>query len=120
MKKILILSFCISTMCLQNVLAQSADAGEKLFKATCTACHSIGKGKIIGPDLMNVNSRRTEKWLISFIRSSQTVVKSGDAVAVKLFNDHNKIPMPDQNMTDAQIKDILAYIKRTSAPKTAK
>ena len=118
MNRILFLVLIAVTLKLQSVYAQNAAAGEKTFKATCNACHSIGKGKIVGPDLLNVNKRRTEKWLISFIRSSQTVVKSGDPVAVKLFNDHNKIPMPDQKLTDVQIKDVLAYIKSKSAPAT--
>ncbi len=116
MKRILFLVLIAVATQLQSVYAQNAAAGEKTFKASCNACHSIGKGKIVGPDLINVNKRRTEKWLISFIRSSQTVVKSGDPIAVKLFNDHNKIPMPDQKLTDAQIKDVLAYIKSKSAP----
>lgn len=99
--------------------AQNVANGEKLFKATCTACHTIGGGKIVGPDLKSVGERRKESWLISFIKSSQTMVKNGDAAAVKLFNDYNKIPMPDQALSDAQVKDILAYIaSKSPAPKT--
>lgn len=120
MKKILLFSIAVTAWQLQSGFAQNADSGEKTFKAVCSACHTIGKGKIVGPDLINVNSRRSEKWLISFIRSSQTMVKNGDATAVKLFNDNNKIPMPDQNLSDVQIKEVLAYIKSKSTPaKTA-
>lgn len=98
--------------------AQNAAQGEKIFKSTCSACHTIGKGKLVGPDLMNVHSRRNEKWLLSFIKSSQKMVKSNDPVAVKLFNTHNKTVMPDQNLSDVQIKDILASIKSKSIPAT--
>ncbi|RLD56067.1 MAG: cytochrome C [Bacteroidetes bacterium] len=78
--------------------------------ATCGACHTIGKGKVVGPDLKGITEKRDEAWLISFIRSSQTMVKAGDAEAVKIF-DEFKIPMPDNNFTDEQIKGILTYIK---------
>ena len=78
--------------------------------ATCAACHTIGKGKLIGPDLKGVTERRDEAWLISFIKSSQTMVKSGDETAVKLFEEFNKIPMPDNPLTDDQVKGILTYI----------
>ncbi|OQX81108.1 MAG: hypothetical protein B6D61_01150, partial [Bacteroidetes bacterium 4484_249] len=78
--------------------------------ATCGACHSIGKGRLVGPDLKGVTERRDEAWLISFIRSSQTMVKNGDAEAVKIFDEY-KIPMPDNNLSDDQIKGILNYIK---------
>lgn len=93
---------------------QNPTSGEKLFKGTCTACHSIGKGKIVGPDLIHVSKRYDEKWLISWIKSSQTMVKKNDPIAVKLFNGNNKIIMPDAPLTDAQVKDILAYIKKNS------
>lgn len=91
--------------------------GEKLFKTYCTACHTIGKGKLVGPDLKGVETRRKEDWLIKFIKSSQTMVKAGDAQAVKVFNDYGKIPMPDQNLSDAEIKSIIGYIKQVGAPK---
>jgi len=96
--------------------AQDIPSGEKMFKASCSACHTIGKGKLVGPDLTGINSKRSAKWLHSFIKSSQTMVKNGDPVAVKLFNEYNKIPMPDQNLTVDQINNILAYIKSKSLP----
>jgi len=79
--------------------------------AVCGACHTIGKGKLIGPDLKGVTERREETWLLSFIKSSQTMVNNGDPVAVQLFEEHNKIPMPDNNFTDEQIKGLLTYIQ---------
>lgn len=76
----------------------------------CSACHTIGKGKLVGPDLMGVTERREEAWLIRFIKNSQLVVQSGDPVAVQLFKEHNKIPMPPNDLTDDQIKTLLNYI----------
>ncbi|MFZ6012802.1 MAG: ethylbenzene dehydrogenase-related protein [Bacteroidota bacterium] len=113
MKKqvILLIVFILSAFV---VFAQNVGQGEKTFKTICAACHTIGKGKIVGPDLSGVTQRRTEKWLLSFIKSSQTMVKNNDAAAVKVFNENSKIPMPDQNLTDVQIKDVLAYIKSLS------
>ncbi len=63
-----------------------AQNGENLFKTTCSACHTIGKGILIGPDLANVHMRREKQWIFSFIKSSQSVIKQGDATAVALFN----------------------------------
>ncbi len=77
----------------------------------CAACHTIGKGKLIGPDLKGVTERHDREWLYSFIRSSQTMIKNGDPTAVKLFEEYNKIPMPDNNLTDEQIEGILTYIE---------
>ncbi|MBS1750042.1 MAG: cytochrome c, partial [Bacteroidetes bacterium] len=57
------------------VVAQQT--GEAVFKETCVACHTIGQGKLVGPDLANIQNRHSEVWLINFIKSSQTVIKSG-------------------------------------------
>ncbi len=33
--------------------------GETLFQAKCVACHTIGKGKLVGPDLKDVTTAGT-------------------------------------------------------------
>lgn len=100
------------------VLAQKS--GEDIFKETCAACHSIGKGKLIGPDLANVQDRHPEAWIKIFVKSSQGVIKSGDKYADSLFKAFNQVQMPDHpNIDDAQLKGILAYIaQQSSAPQT--
>ncbi|RLD79676.1 MAG: hypothetical protein DRJ10_08490 [Bacteroidetes bacterium] len=82
---------------------------EDNFK-TCAACHSIGEGRKIGPDLKGVTERRDEVWLIKFIQSSQTMVKAGDAEAVKIFDEY-KIPMPDNAFSEEEVKALLNYIE---------
>jgi len=77
----------------------------------CGACHTIGKGKLIGPDLKGITESRDKEWLYSFIRSSQTMIKEGDELAVQLFKEYNKMPMPDNDFTDEQIEGLLAYIE---------
>lgn len=84
--------------------------GKALFDKSCVACHTIGGGKTVGPDLMGINQKMDKAWLIRFIKSSQTMVKAGDPDAVAIFNEFMKIPMPDQNLSDAEIMQILQYI----------
>lgn len=96
--------------------APSASAGQTLFTTNCTACHTVGKGRLVGPDLKGVNTKYPEARLLKWIKSSQTLVKSGEPTAVALFKEFNNIPMPDfTQLSDAQIKSILAYIKKESA-----
>lgn len=104
---VLILIFLVS--------ASAQDKAEVSFKQNCAACHSIGKGRLVGPDLSNVHKRRTESWLLDFIKSSQTVIKSGDQTADSLFKAYNQILMPDQTaLSEGEIKDILIHIKSKS------
>lgn len=88
-----------------------AQDGEQLFKTNCSVCHSIGKGKVVGPDLKGVNDRYKEDWLIKWTQSSQALVKSGDPIAVQVFNDNNKMVMNDFALSDEEVKSILGYIK---------
>ena len=87
----------------------SAQEGADLFKP-CAACHTIGGGKTIGPDLKGITKRRTNEWLVKFIQSSTAMVKAGDPDAVAVFKQFNNIPMPDNALTAEQINKILAHI----------
>lgn len=114
MKKILLVF--VAVMLLTYVAeAQDAAAGKDIFTQNCTSCHAVGK-QVVGPDLMNVDQVRSEAWIINFVHSSQTVIKSGDTAAVRLFNEFGKTIMPDHyNLKDADIQNIIAYIKDASA-----
>ncbi|MEI6678886.1 MAG: cytochrome c [Mariniphaga sp.] len=90
----------------QGMMAQD---GVSLFKA-CAACHSIGKGRMVGPDLKGVTKRRTHDWIIRFVQSPSKVMKSGDAGAVAIFKEFNNLPMPDNTLSVDQINQILDFI----------
>jgi len=92
------------------VTLSRADEGQDLFKSTCAACHTIGNGRLVGPDLLDVSERRNQEWMVSFIKSSTAMINSGDAEASAVFKEFNNLLMPDNNYSDAQINNILAYI----------
>jgi mono/diheme cytochrome c family protein len=97
-----------------NLYAGQTD-GKELFRNICGACHTIGKGKLIGPDLNGATARHDRPWLHSWIRSSQTMIQDGDAEAVALYADNNNILMPDQPYLDStQIEALLVYIDNKS------
>lgn len=85
------------------------------FDKSCSSCHTIGQGDDIGPDLKGVTKRRKEAWIISFIQSSQTLIKAGDTAAVAVFNKYRKKKMPDQELTADQIKTLLKFIETGEA-----
>jgi mono/diheme cytochrome c family protein len=93
----------------------NAQSGEELFNSSCVACHTIGKGRLVGPDLKNLNSKRDAKWAIEFIRASQSLIKSGNGDAIAIFEEYGKIAMPDNNLADDQILSILSYIEETGS-----
>lgn len=91
--------------------------GEKLYKANCSACHSIGSNKVVGPGLQGISDKRSEEWLIKWIKNSPELIASGDADAVAIFEEYNKMPMPPQALSDDEIRAILAYIKNPPGQK---
>lgn len=94
-----------------NTFGQEVNEGEKLFKSNCKSCHSIGKGRVVGPDLKNVSERRTEEWLQKFIKNPGDMIAS-DADAKKLFEEYDPVIMPSHSaLSDQDISSILGYIK---------
>ena len=81
--RLFFLSFLFFSFLFNTVV--SAQDGEALFKANCTSCHAV-KDKVVGPALQGVEGRHTEEWLLKWVKNSQTLVKAGDAEAVKLFD----------------------------------
>lgn len=95
-----------------NFSLQAQTGGEQIFKTICSACHTVNKGKLVGPDLSGIYKIRNNDWLVKFVKSSQTMVKSGDTAAVNIFNQFNKIPMPDNQLSDEQVLSVIDYIKQ--------
>ena len=95
------------------------EPGEQIFKTTCFACHTIGGGRLVGPDLAGVHDRRSQEWLERFVASSQSMIKDGDAEAAALFEEFNRVPMPDSFISEEQIRQVLSYIKSQSSSQTA-
>jgi len=95
------------------------EPGEQVFNTTCFACHTIGGGRLVGPDLLGVHERRSQAWLENFVRSSQSMINNGDPEAVALFAEFNQMPMPDSVISDEQIGQVLNYIKVQSSSAAA-
>jgi mono/diheme cytochrome c family protein len=91
--------------------SKAADSGEQIFQSRCTACHTIGKGKLVGPDLAGVTSRREESWLIRQIKEPDSLVAENDPVAMQLLQEANGVPMVSLGLSDAEVAAVIAYLK---------
>jgi mono/diheme cytochrome c family protein len=90
------------------------EEGKSIFTSRCASCHAVNKN-LTGPALAGVDERRSMDWIVAFVKSSQTLVKKGDKDALTVFEQFNKIPMPDHpDLTDANIHSIVEYIKTES------
>src|SRR5580765_101187 len=87
-----------------------AVAGKLAFESKCLACHTIGQGKKLGPDLLGVTKRRKDDWLAKWLKSPESMLKT-DADAKAMLKQYNNIPMPNQSLTDAEIKQYIKYFR---------
>lgn len=113
-----VLSLFIVIFLFSLTKAQDIEAGQKTFKTICTACHTIGKGKLVGPDLKGVTDRLDHEWIKSFVKNSTAMVEAGDEEAVKIFNEYNQIPMPpNPTFSDDDLNNLVAYLADASVEK---
>ena len=113
---VVFLLFSISLFA-QDEATTAGDAvkGKALFNQNCAACHSLNR-KMTGPALANVESRLAEdegldrEWLNAWIKNSPGLISSGDAYAVKIYNEYNQAAMTAfPTLSNTDIDDILAY-----------
>lgn len=94
--------------------AIGANSGENSFQLKCAACHSIGGGDQIGPDLMGVTKRRDPNWLSQWIIHPDKMLNEKDPIAMELLKKYNQVPMPNLGVTEAEARDLIDYIAAQS------
>ena len=85
-----------------------AAAAKLAFESKCFACHSVGQGRKLGPDVAGVTRRRTDAWLTQWLKSPDKMLQT-DADAKAMLKEYNNIPMPNQGLSDTEIAQYLAY-----------
>ena len=99
--------------CLQPDAAM-AKRGQSLFSSRgCVGCHSIGKGKRSGPDLINVTGHRDLGWLRRWLKNP-TVMFETDSLAKALLAQYNNTRMPNLRLKDDEVEALLHYIAQES------
>ncbi len=92
-----------------TTLYRPVAAGERLYFAKgCVACHTIGKGKHLGPDLKGVGTRRTSDWLRRWLKSPQQFVAT-DPDAQALLREYQLI-MPDPELSATEVEALAGYL----------
>ncbi len=84
--------------------------GQTIFEQKCAACHTVGGGDGIGPDLVDVTMRRDADWLTRWISAPDQMLAEGDPTATELLEQFNNIPMPNLLLTDVDVVSLIAYL----------
>ncbi len=86
------------------------ELGKRVYKEkACGSCHTIGKGRLVGPDLLGVTKRRDEEWLRRWMKNPDEMIRT-DPIAKEMLREY-MVPMPNQGLTDKEVEGIIAYLK---------
>ena len=92
-------------------LFEPISPGERVYLgAGCTACHTIGRGKLVGPDLLDLLKRRDRTWLRQWLDDPPAML-ARDAATRKLFPDYT-IVMPKLNLRPDEIESLIDFLER--------
>ena len=95
-----------------QVEAVSGDTslGAQIFQEKCASCHTIGGGRLVGPDLEGVANRRELDWLERFIIAPEDMIAAEDPIAVALLEEYNNLVMPNPLLTNEELGALMSYL----------
>jgi mono/diheme cytochrome c family protein len=102
-----------------SALAASPERGRAVFQEKCVACHTIGEGDRVGPDLAGVTARRDGAWLTRWIAAPDRMLGANDPIATELLRQYRNVPMPNQGLTAEEVAAVVAYLGAPAAAATA-
>ena len=91
------------------------DQGKYLFHTECAACHTIGKGESIGPDLKGLDQVRDPQWLKKIVQAPEELLDEGDPLANALLKKYEGVRMPNLHLDAEATQLVIAYMEAQSA-----
>lgn len=91
-----------------------ANVGAELFRRNCVACHSVGGGDVVGPDLAGVTQRRPMPWIRGMVAEPDSMLRV-DGVAQALLRQY-QVPMLNRELDEARVRAILEFLWRADHP----
>lgn len=99
---------------LPAVDAALVSQGSKLFdNKGCVSCHSIGKGTIVGPDLLGVTHRIEPDWMLKWLKNPEPLLAS-DPYAKEMLAKY-LVKMPNVNLSDAEATALQQFLRDSDA-----
>lgn len=90
------------------------DHGKYMFTSHCAACHTVGRGDLLGPDLAGVTTSRDRDWLARFIQTPDKVRAGGDPIALALRAKYKHVVMPNLGLRQGDANLLIDYLDRES------
>lgn len=91
--------------------AAMAAQGETLFNSKCSACHKMDE-RYVGPPLRDVTTRRTGRFVMNQLLNPAEMAQKhpeGKKMLAEFLTQ-----MPDQQLTEADARAILEYLRKSA------
>ena len=96
-----------------SVSAQVQPSGEEIFtQGKCSRCHTIGRGRFVGPDLLGVGERYSRDDLIKWAQDPENIYAERKK---KPVNDGYP-PMPPMNLSGTDAQKVADYLLGYTPP----
>jgi protein SCO1/2 len=89
---------------------KKASRGEIIYRSRCMACHTLGGGDKLGPDLAGVVAARPRDWLVRWIQQPGQMIDEGDPVALELKSKFRNLPMPNLGLNEVDVAAVIDYM----------
>lgn len=89
--------------------------GDNLFRTRCMACHTVGGGDKLGPDLKGVVAARPRAWLTRWLKEPDKMLAEKDLVALALQKKYRNLPMPNLSLNDIDAAALIEYLEKEDA-----
>lgn len=94
-----------------EVNAELAGQGESLFQTKgCVGCHTVGGGRLTGPDLDGLTARREFGWVMAMVLRPDSMLQNDDA-AKELLSEY-MTPMVNMGVTQQEALAIYEYLRQ--------
>lgn len=91
--------------------AALASEGQTAFQQKgCVGCHTVGGGKLSGPDLQGVTDRRSYDWFVAMVLRPDSMLQN-DADAKQLLAEY-MTPMVYMGTTEREARAIYEYLRQ--------
>ena len=95
------------------VSAQTLSSGEEIFtQGKCVRCHTIGKGRFVGPDLLGVGERYSRDDLIRWAKNPETLYSERKKKPI----NEGYPPMPPMNLSESDARRVTDYLLEYTPP----
>ena len=96
-----------------SVSAQVLSSGEEVFiQGKCVRCHTIGRGRFVGPDLLGVGDRYSRDDLIRWAKDPESLYSERKKKPI----NEGYPPMPPMNLSESDAQKVADYLLGYTPP----